>query len=111
MLNSNDGSIVVMSKQMRLRIGFGVLGLAIAAVIFAYLEITNYSRFSTALIVTAVALCPPSLLSLLFIDAEPHTSEIAVVWLVIALINGALYSAIGAWLGRHILKTDRPAAT
>jgi len=100
-----------MSKQTRLRIGFAALGLAIAAVIFAYLEITNYSRFSNALIVTAIALCPLSLLSLLFIDAEPHTSGVAIVWLVIALINGALYSAIGAGVGKHLWKTDRSATS
>jgi hypothetical protein len=99
-----------MRKQMRLRIGSAALGLAIAAAIFAYLEITNYSSFGNALIVIAVILCPPSLLSLLFIDAEPHTSGIAIVWLVIALINGALYSAIGAGLGKHLWKTDRPGA-
>jgi hypothetical protein len=101
----------MMSKQMRLRIGFGALGLAITAVVFAYLELTNYSRFSNAMIVIAVLLCPPSLLSVLFIDAEPHSSGIAIAWLIIALINGTLYSAIGAWLGKHLWKADRPATS
>jgi hypothetical protein len=100
-----------MSKQTRLRIGFAALGLAIGAAIFAYLEITNYASFGKALVVIAVILCPPSLLSLLFIDAEPHTSGIAIVWLVIALINGALYSAIGAGVGKHLWKTDRSATS
>jgi hypothetical protein len=96
---------------MRLRIGFATLGLAIAAALFAYLEITNYSSMNKGLLLTAVTLCPPSLLSVLFMDAEPHTSGIAIIWLVIALINGALYSAIGAGLGRHLWKTDRPATS
>jgi hypothetical protein len=98
-----------MSKQKQLRIGFAALGVAIAAALFAYLEITNYSSFGYALVVTAVILCPPSLISVLFIDAEPHSSGIAFVWLLIALINGALYSAIGAGLAGHLWKTDPPA--
>jgi hypothetical protein len=103
-----ENVVVVMSKQMRLRVGFGVLGLAIAAALFAYLEVTNYSSLNRALLVAAVTLCPPSLLSILFMDAKPHTIDIGIVWFVIALINGALYSAVGAGLGRYLWKTDRP---
>jgi hypothetical protein len=95
---------------MRHRIGSAALGLAIAAALFAYLEITNYSSLSNALLVTAVTLCPSSLLSLLFIDAEPHTSGIAIVWLVIAVINGALYSVVGGLIGRFMWKADGPTS-
>ena len=97
-----------MSKQIRLRVGFAALGLAIAAALFAYLEITNYSTLNRALLVAAITLCPPSLLSILIMDVEPHTGDMAVIWSVIALMNGALYAVVGAGLGRYLWKSDPP---
>jgi hypothetical protein len=38
-------------------------------------------------LVTILALCPPSLLSALFIDAEIGTSGFYFVWFFIALLN------------------------
>jgi len=93
-----------MGKQPKLVIGVGALGLTITAALFAYLEFTNYSRLIPALLCTSVFLCPPSLLSILFIDAEPHSSAIVVVWAVIGIMNSALYAAIGAAIVRYLEK-------
>jgi hypothetical protein len=93
-----------MGEQRKLVIGLGALGFTITAVLFAHLEFTNYSRLSPALLCTSVFLCPPSLLSILFIDAEPHSSAIVVVWAVIAIMNYALYVAIGTAIVRYLKK-------
>ena len=99
-----------MSKPTRVTIGLAALGLAIAAALFAYLEFTNYARLNGALLVAAVTLCPPSLLSILFIGVEPHTNDMAFIWLVVALINGALYSAVGSAIGHFVWKAHGPTA-
>jgi hypothetical protein len=91
-----------MSSGRQLRLRFAALGFAIAALLFGCLELTNYALVPTAMLVVFVAVCPPCLLSLLFIDAEPHTSGVAFVWLLIGLVNAFLYSAIGAaWAGHR----------
>jgi hypothetical protein len=50
--------------------------------------------------VTILVLCPPSLLSALFIDAEIGTSGFYFIWVFIAVLNAALYSAVGAAVAR-----------
>jgi hypothetical protein len=96
-----------MPKQRKLVIGLGALGFMITTALFAYLEFTNYSPLNPILLCTSVFLCPPSLSSILFIDAEPHTSGIVVVWSVIGLMNAALYAAIGAGIVRYLKKVGR----
>jgi hypothetical protein len=97
----------VIRKVRQFKIGLAVLGFVIAASLFAYLEFTNYSRLGPALLVASVILCPPSLMSLLFLDAEPHTSGIAIVWAMIGLINALLYWTIGRILARFLWRYDR----
>src|ERR1700680_1180102 len=93
-----------MGKQQKLAIGFGAIGLTITAALFAYLEYTNYSPLNPALLCTSVFLCPSSLSSILFFDVEPHSSGIVVVWLIIGIINSALYAAIGPVIVRYLRK-------
>jgi hypothetical protein len=69
---------------------FGSIGLMVTVVLFAYLEFTNYATLSMPLRVTAVFLCPASLMTILFIDVEPDTWGIVAVWSVIALTNAIL---------------------
>ena len=90
-----------MNKQPRLNIRLALIGLAVATVLFTYLEVTNYASLNSILRAVAILLCPPSLLSVLFIDVEPRTSDFAAVWLAIGVVNAALYAAIGlavTWL-------------
>jgi hypothetical protein len=51
-------------------------------------------------LVTTLVLCPPSLLSALFIDAEIGTSGFYFIWFFIALFNAALYAAVGSAAAR-----------
>jgi len=97
-----------MLKQKKLIIGFRVTGLGIAGALFSYLEFTNYRPLKPALLGAAIIFCPPSLLSLMFLDIEPHTAEEVFGWLVIGVINSALYGAIGALVGRYLWKSDSP---
>jgi len=54
-------------------------------------------ELSTPVLVTTLVLCPPSLLSVLFIDAEIGTSGFYFIWCFIALFNAAF--VCGGWSG------------
>lgn len=90
-----------LGKQTYRRIKLGVIGLIVTALLFGYLELTNYAPMPPILRGLAILACPPSLLSLLFFDAEPHTASIAIVWLFIGLVNAGLYAFIGEVVRRR----------
>lgn len=95
-------------KRRQLTIGVAVLGLAVAAFFAAYAE-TDPRPESTVAVwsgVTALVLCPGSLLFVTWIDIEPHTTAFAIMWLVIGLINFALYGTIGAAISSFRWKAD-----
>jgi hypothetical protein len=85
-----------------------VLGLVIAAVFFAYFESDPRPGSPAALWAAgvALALCPGSLLFVTWIDIEPQTTTFAIMWMVIGLINFALYGAIGSVVSRFRWKAD-----
>lgn len=97
-----------MSEENRLKVGFAALGLAIGAALFTYLEFTNYAQLNAVWLGVSVVFCPPSLLSMLFMDIEPHTVEAVVAWSVVGLLNSALYAAIGAVVAKYLWRSDRP---
>jgi len=80
-------------------VGFAGLGFLVAALIWTYSEVSARSPHpaNVQLWTFLIVLCPPSLLSIPFIDIEPGTSEFTVMWFVIGVINAALYGTI-AWL-------------
>ena len=96
-----------MSKQARVGLAFSALGFAMAALLFGYLEFTNYARLNPILLYASIILCPPSLLSMLFLDIEPHTGEAVIAWAFIGVINSGLYAAIGTFVGRFLWKPHR----
>jgi hypothetical protein len=51
-------------------------------------------------------LCPPSVLSISLIDVEPGSSDFAIMWLVIGLVNSGLCVVIGMIVGRFRWKPD-----
>jgi hypothetical protein len=83
-----------------------VFGLAIAVSLFTYLEMSDYSAASPLLRVAIFTFCPPSALSFLFIDIEPHTVGAFGAWFVIALMNSVLYGTIGTLVGRYLCKAN-----
>jgi hypothetical protein len=69
---------------------------------------TDYIPFQPAMITVSLILCPASALSAGFLDIQPHSGEAALAWLVIAMINGALYGAIGYAIGKFVSARVRP---
>jgi hypothetical protein len=80
----------------------------VAAAFFAYFETDPQpgNPATTWAAGTGLIFCPGSLLFVTWIDIEPQTSAFAIMWLVIGLINFALYGAIGMFVGRLLWKID-----
>ena len=102
----------VKHKRRRLTISLAIVGFLIAAAIWGYSELTDSSggAFNVPLWAAFTILCPPSLLSAPLIDVEPGSTDYAVVWLVIGLVNSGLYAVIGTLVGRFRWKPDNDTA-
>ncbi|HEY6385063.1 MAG TPA: hypothetical protein VIX91_05205 [Candidatus Acidoferrum sp.] len=108
---THGGLIVDMNRQVRLEVVLAVLGFAMAAFLFAYLEFTNYARLRPIMLFTSILVYPPSLLFVLLMDIEPHTGEAVIAWSVIAAKNSVLYATVGSIVARYLRKpTDSPQA-
>ncbi len=76
-----------------------MFALAITALIYAanclwpYTETASWGE--TFIGVISTVLCPPGLLIVPFIDIEPFTISGAFLWLIVGLLNSALYATIG----------------
>ena len=104
-----------MPRLFKLTVGLALFGLAVTVAIAAYLELTDSTvpspPISDRLFVTFVILCPPSLLSIPVIDAEPGTGAFYFLWSIIGLINAGLYGGIAAVVGylRYLWKSNNQA--
>jgi uncharacterized membrane protein SirB2 len=87
-----------MSRDWRIIFRFALLSLAIAAVFFGISEADPSPGSSVAIWagVATMILCPGSLLFVTAFDIEPQTTGSAAMWLIIGLINSAVYAVIGA---------------
>jgi hypothetical protein len=87
-----------MSKDWRTILRFAVLGFVIAAVCFGFSELdpTPGSAFALWTGGATLILCPGSLLFVRAFDIEPQTTGFVFMWLIIGLINCAVYAVIGA---------------
>ena len=101
-------ALMVKRKRRQLAIRLAIVGLVIATVFFAYFETDPRPGSPMALWAggLALVLCPGSLLFVTWIDIEPQTSAFAVMWVIIALINFALYWGIGLLVSRFRWKAD-----
>lgn len=95
---------IAMLKRRQLTRWFSFCGLMIAAVFAVYGGINPSVETHAELWVgtASVVLCPGSFLFATFIDADPWTNGFYFMWLVIGLINLALYGAVGAAIGRFL---------
>ncbi len=78
---------------------FAAVGLGIAVVWVVYQMLTDPSPWSflnNLLSAIFMILCPPVLLTFPLIDVEIGTGGFYVVWMVVALLNAALYAVIGS---------------
>ncbi|HEY0704237.1 MAG TPA: hypothetical protein VGD60_15810 [Candidatus Acidoferrales bacterium] len=73
-------------------------GFAVTAVFVAYQVVANVVKpdgLNIPALSVFVVLCPPSLISIPVIDAETGTSAFYFLFAIIALLNSALYGAVG----------------
>jgi hypothetical protein len=85
------------AKNRLLIAGFALTGFLIAAADYAYLEYTFHHHASHEVpLLVSLCLDPPSILSVVFIDIRPTETEVALLWLFIALANSALYASVSA---------------
>jgi hypothetical protein len=100
-----------MNKNWRTILLFAASGLAIAAFFFGYFEMDSAPGNSGAIWAgsAALVLCPGSFFfATLDIDIQPHTKAFDETWLIIGLINFALYAVIGTAYVRLRKKPDEP---
>jgi hypothetical protein len=107
-----DRSIIT-RKRRQLALRFALFGLAVAAAFGGYFETSPRLESPAALFAgsASLVLCPGSLLFVTFVDAEPQTSGFLFMWLVVGLINFALYGAVGMVVGKFRWKTDAEPPT
>jgi DNA-directed RNA polymerase subunit RPC12/RpoP len=91
------------SRKRPFIIGFALVGLVIAVVFLVSIKLwVPHGPIPTWLGILILVLCPPSMLQIIFIDIpHPPVSWLAVVWILTALMNSALYAAIGGRVGAH----------
>ena len=87
-----------MTRDWRTIFRFALLGLAIASVSFGISEADPTPGSSVAIWigVATIILCLGSFLFVTNFDIEPQTTGFAIMWLIIGLINFAVYAVIGA---------------
>jgi hypothetical protein len=88
-----------MSKDRRTIFRFAAVGLGINVVWIVYQMLANpspWSSLNNLLSVIFMILCPPVLLTFPLIDVEIGDGGSYAIWTVLALLNAALYAAIGS---------------
>jgi hypothetical protein len=88
-----------MRKPWKTIVALALLGLSIAAVSYAYAAFHDYSKpmngLHFALLATSVVLCPPQLLFAFCIDCEVIGWGGFIMYSIIAVLNVAIYAAVG----------------
>ena len=101
-----------MSKDRRMVLRFAAVSFGIEVVWVVYQMATDPSPWSSLndlLSVIFMILCPPVLLTFPLIDVEIGTGGSYVVWMVVALLNAALYGVIGSAYVRMRKKSEGEA--
>jgi glycerol uptake facilitator-like aquaporin len=98
-----------MAGNLHNKFRFAMLGFSITALFVAYQLVTdsvaNAPRDSAMMIFFAV-LCPPSLLLAPTIDPEIGSRSFYFLWIVIGMLNAALYGTIAALISRRKKSAD-----
>ena len=95
--------------RKRLVIFSGALGVLIAAAFFFYFETDPNPQSNRAewVGVSALFLCPASLLFVTAIDIEAGTPGFFVLWAIVTLINAVLYGGVGGILSLFMWRDDQ----
>ena len=98
-----------MSRSERFAIRFAVFGLAITAVFLAYIWLAGPDSRSETLDWVLSVLCPPSVLTLVFLDLFLDKTATAFVgWLIIGLFNSGIYALVGMVVSKYFWKSGQP---
>jgi len=90
-----------------------MVGLGIAVVFVGFqmlIEPSPWSRLNNILSVIFMTLCPPVLLTFPLLDVEIGTAGFYALWMVVALLNAAVYAVIGAKYVGSRKKREWPAS-
>jgi hypothetical protein len=88
-----------LNKRWRVIVAFSVLGFLVTCLYVLYLWLT-YPHRNVRVTSIFDALCPPSFLTLIYIDVPGTTGDYAVTWAEVAVLNAGLYGFTGAALSR-----------
>jgi len=87
---------------------FALFGFAVTAAFVTYqllVDLQSPHFPNPTLMVGFVILCPPSLLSIAFFNAEVGTGSYYFAWAFIGILNAALYAAVRALIGARWKKS------
>ncbi len=88
-----------MRKPWQIIVGFALLGLAIAAVLYVWSVFYDFTKppnlIELGLAIASVILCPPTLLFLMCIDCEVVGWGGVIMYSIIGVLNAALYAVVG----------------
>ena len=82
-----------------------VLGFAITATFVSYQLLTDVGSAmsrNTAVMLSFLVLCPPSILSIAIRQPEVGTNSFYILWASIGALNAALYAAIRLLIARRL---------
>ena len=85
-----------------------VFGFAITAAFVSYQLLTDSQSMlarSSAVMLTFLVLCPPSILSIAR-QTEVGTNSYYILWVVIGLLNAVLYAGVKTLISRRLKKAD-----
>ncbi len=89
-----------MPKSRKIVFGFALLGLAVTGICYAFAALHDYSKpwagLDSALTLLSVIVCPPQLIFASCIDCEVIGWNGFVQYVIVGLLNTALYAAVGA---------------
>ena len=86
-----------------------MLGFSITALFVAYQLVTSTfaeTPRDSAMMIFFTVLCPTSLLAIPIIDAEVGTRSFYFLWIVVGILNAALYGTIVALISRRKKSAD-----
>ena len=87
-------------KPWQIVVGFALLGLAIATVLYVFAVFHDYTKppnpKDLALAIASFILCPPTLPFLMCIDCEVIGWGGVIMYSIIGLLNAALYAVVGS---------------
>jgi hypothetical protein len=91
------------NKHWRVVVTLSGLGLLVACLYVAYFWITEPNP-NPKIVNTLVWLCPPAYIVFVCIDTPCTTVDYAELWTFAALLNGAIYGVLGAFIAASLSK-------